>query len=684
MKLSVCFFFLGYNKREGGRRMKTYSLKQIIPSILFTVFLIFNTLVASAESTVPDKFDILIINSYDRSNVWTTTEEKGIEEGLASVAGRINLYHEYMDSKRIHGTSFEASFSKYISDKYKDVSIDLIVTTDDYATNFVKNHKTEFAKLEIPVVFSGLNDLSFNEPYFVGVYEKVDITGTVELIKSVHGEETPVLLVTDKTISSDSIIKTSLNDQTWRTKENVTLLQENNTGKIREVVSNFKEGAVLFLLFNEDSNGNTYSYFDGLSEIKKSTDLPVYVVWDFYLGQQVLGGSLITKEQMGEDVSHLINRMVNGEDYTMLSSITTEAQKVLDYEMLKKYGIDVKDMQNKAEVVNMPESFWDQYSQLITLVFSLTAIFVLIIVLLINNIRQKNKYYGVVGEYKNEMITANQKLEKKLADHSQLIEQLTEENALLITKLMEFRKRASFAEKFPVVLHEISTVLSTLHGTLSFLQTQNDRIGRNETGLTHEEQLIELRELTDETAVHSDMKIQEIIHLISAIRTCIGDLSTTGKRSYKLHAYVEAFWVMIRPTIKKKKVSLMIKIPEDVYLYGNPGDFLSILAILIGNSLRHGYVLSPERELKIEIEAYSNEHTTHFIYRDDGNGCPTEKLENAMKLKLDINRISQGGVGLFQLHKMVTEELLGQISISGDIDEGVRVRITLPKAGEQQ
>lgn len=664
--------------------MRTLHKKLAITSVLILVLLPMLTFSVYGESIEGSKFNILIVNSYDSSNVWTKTEEQGIAEGLDPIKAKVEIFHEYMDSKRRTGDSYDQNFATYLKHKYKGTNIDLIVTTDDYATLFVKKFRIEIATETTPVVFSGVNDLSFKAPYFVGVYEKVDIDNTVALIKTIHGSETPIMIFTDRTISSNSIIKTSLGSPTWQESQNITLLQEDDIGVIRERISNLKKGAILFLLFNQDSKGNTYDYFEGLDEIKKSTDLPIYVVWDFYMGQQVMGGALITEKQMGEDVSRLITRIVNGEDYSMLSSITTKATNVLDYEMLMKYGIDDEAQEELSQIINQPESFWDEYSEIIILSLSLTAIFGLIVILLVNSIRQKNKYYGIVGEYKHEMIMANQKLEKRLSDSSALIEQLTEERAILIATMLNLKKRASFSDKFPTILHEISTQLSTVNSALSFLQIQNERIDRNELLLDQGVLLAEMRELVNETAVSTEVNIQHVINMISAIRTCTSDLNSVPSRNYKLHAYVDAFWTMIKPTIKKKKISLVMKIGEDVSLYGNPGDFVSILSILVGNSIRHGAVFSPEREMKIEIEAYSNGHVTQIIYRDDGNGCPTEKLENALNMKFDVGRIQYGGMGLFQLHQIITETLQGQITISGDVDEGMQARITLPRAGEHQ
>lgn len=99
------------------------------------------------------KLKVLILNSYEPQNPWTQVQEEGIIKSLESKISTTKIYREYMDSKRMYGESYDAQFSDYLKNKYKDKDIQLIITTDDYATKFVQSHKTQFANLEVPVVF---------------------------------------------------------------------------------------------------------------------------------------------------------------------------------------------------------------------------------------------------------------------------------------------------------------------------------------------------------------------------------------------------------------------------------------------------------------------------------------------------------------------------------------------------
>ncbi len=635
------------------------------------------TSIASSEG----RKNILIVNSYDAENPWTQSEEEGIKEGLLSSGENIMIFHEYMDAKHSHSSGYEDSFSMYLKEKYKNLNISVVVTTDDYATLFVKNHRQSFLSEDVPVVFCGVNDLQFQAPQFVGVYESVDIRGTIALIQSIHGDKVPIMLVTDQSLSSVSITKNLLDDKNWLKEQRVTFISENNESIIKRNLNNFKDGAVIFLLFNEDDKGNSYTYFEGLHMIRSFTDLPVYSVWDFYLGQGIVGGSMITKEVMGEEVSNQIKRLLVGDPVASLTSKTTEARNVLDYDVMTHYGLSTDSNFGKAEIINKPVTFWGENYPVLMLFAGMVFIFIVLIILLLNSIRQKNKYYQMVGEHKMEIMNSSQKLGRRVEELQSQINDLHQLNSNMIFKLLEYRKRAGLSERLPFILHEINASLATMQAKLSYLDSHSIHIERNDSAMAPEMQYEELREILADSISNCDIDLNHIIQLVGATKTCFSDLGIEDHRNYKIKGFVDSFWMMLKPTMKKKKVSFVSKIPEDISLFGNPGDFVTIIGILLGNSLRHGINGSADRELKIEVEAYASQSQVHLIYRDNGLGCSTEILEKEMHKNIEDVKLDTSGIGLFQLYMIITKIFHGTISISGEYNEGVQVRINIPKAG---
>ncbi len=491
------------------------------------------------------------------------------------------------------------------------------------------------------------------------------------------------MLVTDKSLSSVSITKTLLNDPKWLESQNVDFVAEGDAMLIKKKLNNFKKGAVIFLLFTEDQEGNNYTYFEGLQMIRSFTDLPVYSVWDFYLGQGVIGGSMITKDVMGEEVSQMVKRLLEAEDISVLVSKKTQARNVMDHSMMAHYGLNTNANFGKAEIVNKPSTFWSENYPVMMLLAGMIFVFIILVLLLVNSIRQKNKYYQLVGEHKSEILNNSKKLESKVEELQNKIKELSGQNSNMVMGILEYRKRAGLSERLPFILHEINALLATMKSKLNYLESNSNRIARNENTLDIETQYKEIMEILNDSIGNCDIDLEHIIQLIGATKTCFSDLGIEDQRNYKIKGFVDAFWTMLKPTIKKKKVSFISKIPEDVSLFGNPGDFVTIIGILLGNSLRYGIKSGSDNELKIELEVYASQTQVHLVYRDDGVGCNTEKLEKAMNLTIDELEIGKSGIGLFQLNRVVTGIFHGTMSISGEYNEGVQVRINIPKAGEQ-
>jgi uncharacterized protein YueI len=89
--------------------------------------------------------NILILNSYSVNFKWTRNELEGILNELKKIKEKnnLNIYIEFMDTKLFRPTPKRVeNFFNYISEKYKKIPFDIVITTDDNALNFVRNHLT--------------------------------------------------------------------------------------------------------------------------------------------------------------------------------------------------------------------------------------------------------------------------------------------------------------------------------------------------------------------------------------------------------------------------------------------------------------------------------------------------------------------------------------------------------------
>ncbi|MBP7251502.1 MAG: hypothetical protein KA986_04950 [Aliarcobacter sp.] len=123
---------------------------------------------------------ILIINSYSRDFEWTENQLRGIENYFYGKEN-IDFFYEYLDNKNIDSEEYLEQYKKIFKEKYKNQTLDLIVTTDDFALSFIRDNYLLLKKVPY-VIASGVNHEFPIEENVTILYEKFNIEKNLNLI----------------------------------------------------------------------------------------------------------------------------------------------------------------------------------------------------------------------------------------------------------------------------------------------------------------------------------------------------------------------------------------------------------------------------------------------------------------------------------------------------------------------
>ena len=165
---------------------------------LLVFFIYFTPLSAKSQSNV------LIIHSYSQEYSWTKKQHESFVGFIRqNFKAPLEISTEYLDTKRVAFTpEYKEKFRTYLQMKYAGCTPDLVYVTDDNALNFVRESKTSLF-FEVPVIFSGINDLNLQtqlEPSrYTGVYEIKKIQENIKLLKSFSPQTKDVYFVGDAT-----------------------------------------------------------------------------------------------------------------------------------------------------------------------------------------------------------------------------------------------------------------------------------------------------------------------------------------------------------------------------------------------------------------------------------------------------------------------------------------------------
>ncbi len=370
---------------------------------IITALVILSLSGSSYAWTGPSK-KILILHSYNKGLNWTENIESGIKSVLMKAGDEglsLKIDYEYMDSKRfVDEAHYQRLFNLY---KFKAdrIKYDLIISSDDNALKFLLKYRDEIFG-PIPVIFCGVN--FFSEKMFkghsnyTGVVEEPDIKSTLNLALKLHPGTQEFCIIGDNTSTSVSDRETlNRNIGEFRGKNiRFIILKNADINKYKTILKNLEEGSIAVAMHvNRDNKGHYYSYEESFDIYTEKVKVPVYTFWDFYLGRGAMGGTIISGFAQGESAARMALQVVQGQKVKNIPVMKKSPNRyMLDYEVMKKFGIDTDEAPPGTTIINRPETFSDIYEKFGSVIIeTLVVILILlsIIAVLVINILKRRK-----------------------------------------------------------------------------------------------------------------------------------------------------------------------------------------------------------------------------------------------------------------------------------------------------
>jgi diguanylate cyclase (GGDEF)-like protein/PAS domain S-box-containing protein len=349
---------------------------------------------SKVEASTAAYKNVLVIHSYDENYRWTSDINKGILDSLT--ASSLNIYTDYMDLKRVKPDGYYEEFMKFQKAKYGGISFDVIICSDNEAFDYMKGYGSQIFG-STPVVFCAVNDLDKSmlagRSNYTGVFENTDYRDTIDSIKKMQPElRTIYVLSTDSDLSKmqRQYVESLVPDY-----EGIDILFENNLeeGNLQKLKKHsYYDTAVLMLADPMIYNGSTVT-LDSLSkEVIEGINLPVYVTYDFAMGNGFIGGKLVSGYNQGTEAGVMAKRILSGTSVDQIP-VLEESPNVYtyDYKSLKKYGILKTNLPEGSVVINKPFSFLETYRKEATAVMVIFALLAILITMLIINIRKRKQ-----------------------------------------------------------------------------------------------------------------------------------------------------------------------------------------------------------------------------------------------------------------------------------------------------
>jgi len=148
----------------------------------------------------------------------------------------------------------------------------------------------------------------------------------------------------------------------------------------------------LWVLLFKDKTGKFFTYKESLRQVREVASVPIYGLWDFYLGEGIVGGVLTSATAQANSAYKMADMLLAGRDPRTIPILKKSPNKYMfDYNELKKHNIKIPNEIKEYEIVNKPFSFYEEYKNLVWTILSILLVVSTILVILIINIMKRKK-----------------------------------------------------------------------------------------------------------------------------------------------------------------------------------------------------------------------------------------------------------------------------------------------------
>ena len=324
----------------------------------------------------------------------------------------LNLYVEFLDVARFPDEHVRQLHFDLINRKYTDSKMDLIIAVGPGTVPLISRYATP--RLDrIPTLYldleSGLRDtpLVVRKPNTTGVVAKFDLKKTVETALSLHPTTANIYVIAGASPNDrfyEGVARAVFIE--YEDKIRVNYLSGLTMEELLEKIGNLPQNSIMiYLTFLRDTTGINYYPRESLKVISERSKVPIYGIYDSYIGHGIVGGYISSFERTGAKAGELALRILQGEQPDTLPVIREGLSfYMFDWRELRRWGIKEKSLPPGSIVKYKEFSVWDLYrwyiiGGILFVIFETTVVAILVS-LIKKQKRVEERLCGAEARYK--------------------------------------------------------------------------------------------------------------------------------------------------------------------------------------------------------------------------------------------------------------------------------------------
>ncbi|HZD48066.1 MAG TPA: ATP-binding protein [Silvibacterium sp.] len=305
---------------------------------------------------------------------------------------------------RFSGEAQQEHQRDFLREKYLDYPPDLIIAVSGAAVAFLMQYRASLFT-GVPVVYltwqgeGPPKDLPDSKAAGISTTGRAD--ATLRLALDLQPDTRHIAVVTGSSQRDNTLAEEArTGSSAFKNRVDFTWLMDLSLPKLRDELARLPDHTVvLYLTLFQDAAGNRFTPQEALDRFAPASRVPIYGYYDTYLGHGIVGGSMVTFEDIGRETAQAAVRILGGESpQDVARSEIARPIPMFDWHELRRWNISGKQLPPSSVVLFKEATYWEKHYWLILGVVSASVVEALLIAVLIVQLRRRRQAESFLRE----------------------------------------------------------------------------------------------------------------------------------------------------------------------------------------------------------------------------------------------------------------------------------------------
>ncbi len=277
------------------------------------------------------------------------------------------IFIEYMDMKRNDEKEIFPALCRLFHSKYRNVDMDVIIVSDNYAFEFSRSFcRTIFG--DVPIVFCGVNnfleEMIKGHPLITGIIENLPVARTIDLALKLNPRLKNMVVITDTRYQTGKAIYSDYLRQSRRYNQKIHFIHWENVpietmARSLALMNPETDAALVLNTHMKNLYGDYMDVSAASSRLSPRSSIPIYTLWEDFMGLGILGGSMISGSEHGRMAGKIAIDILKGKPVADIPIVQDGGTRtVVDYRQLTRFGFRESDLPSDTRIINRPPDFY--------------------------------------------------------------------------------------------------------------------------------------------------------------------------------------------------------------------------------------------------------------------------------------------------------------------------------------